>query len=349
MFTNALLMGAASTQAGGIATGQLWVLGGTNLYRYGNDSSISVSSPIQVSSDEDWISLTGMGADGVGGAMRSDGSIWFWGRDFYGASGSGAPRADKSSPVQIGSDTDWFQLQQGVDVTYALNNDGELYFCGNNNNGQGGQGNTDQTYSSLTQIGSLTDWKGNATQDDINDGFNTFRPGQYSVHIIKDDGTLWCWGLNHAGQLGDGTTTNRSSPVQIGTDTDWKWLSCRAYHVLAERTDGTIWGFGYGGDGRLGNGDVNNISSPVQIGAITDYKHWGAGYVNSSFIKADGTLWMCGKNNVGQLGIGTTGLVESSPVQVGSDTDWHRVLPGGYNSNGAVSYTHLTLPTSDLV
>ena len=156
------------------------------------------------------------------------------------------------------------------------------------------------------------------------------------MHIIKDDGTLWCWGLNHAGQLGDGTTTNRSSPVQIGTDTDWKWLSCRAYHVLAERTDGTIWGFGYGGDGRLGNGDVNNISSPVQIGAITDYKHWGAGYVNSSFIKADGTLWMCGKNNVGQLGIGTTGLVESSPVQVGSDTDWHRVLPGGYNSNGAI-------------
>ena len=335
VFQNNLLMGAASTQGGGTVSGQLWVLGGTNVYRYGNDSGTSVSSPIQVGSDEDWISLTGMGADGVGGAMRSDGTIWFWGRDFYGASGSGAPRSDKSSPVQIGSDEDWFQLQQGTDVTYALNNDGELYFTGLNDLGQGGQGNTTNV-SSLTQIGSLTDWKGDVTQTDINDGFNTFRPGSYSVHIIKEDGTLWGWGFNNVGQLGDGSTTNRSSPVQIGSDTDWKWLSCRTYHVLAERTDGTIWAWGSGGDGQLGNGDVNNISSPVQIGSITDYKHWGAGYVNSSFIKSDGTLWMCGKNNVGQLGIGSTGLAVSSPVQVGSDTDWHRVLPGGNNTNGAI-------------
>ena len=273
MFNNALLMGAASTQAGGIATGQLWVLGGTNLYRYGNDSSISVSSPIQVSSDEDWISLTGMGADGVGGAMRSDGSIWFWGRDFYGASGSGAPRADKSSPVQIGSDTDWFQLQQGVDVTYALNNDGELYFCGNNNNGQGGQGNTDQTYSSLTQIGSLTDWKaGNATQDDINDGFSTWSPMSYGVLIIKSDGTLWSWGRNNVGQLGVGDFTDYSSPVQIGSDTDWEWVSISTYHAVAQKTNGSLWVWGANGNGQLGLGtSTYRESSPAQLGSCLLY------------------------------------------------------------------------------
>jgi len=334
VFQNNLLMGAAST-TGGTTGGQLWTWGMGFSGRLADGTTTNKSSPVQVGSDEDWVSISTHGSNGIGGATRTDGTIWAWGRGRYGGLGQGSVE-NKSSPTQIGSDTDWFQIQQGNDTSYGLKTDGTLYFCGRNDKGQGAQGDSENVYSSMTQIGSLTDWKGSVTQDDINGGFNTMAIATNSAFFIKSDGTLWTWGNNATGQLGQGDETSRSSPVQIGSDTDWKWVSATSYHVFAERTDGSIWGWGYNKDGQLGlgtSGSLNNKSSPVQLGSITDYKHFGAGHLTTTLIKADGTLWLCGENSYGQLGLGDT-TDRSSPVQVGSDTDWHRCLPGEF-MNGA--------------
>ena len=78
--------------------------------------------------------------------------------------------------------------------------------------------------------------------------------GAYHTVALKTDGTLWAWGYNNYGGLGDGTTAHKSSPVQIGTATDWAQISAGDYHTVALKTDGTLWAWGYNNYGGLGDG-----------------------------------------------------------------------------------------------
>jgi alpha-tubulin suppressor-like RCC1 family protein len=92
------------------------------------------------------------------------------------------------------------------------------------------------------------------------------------VHAIKTDGTLWGWGRNDVGgAVGDNTIINRSSPVQIGSDTDWNKVSAGALASSAIKTDGTLWSWGRNNIGQAGNDSTIALSSPVQIGALTKW------------------------------------------------------------------------------
>jgi alpha-tubulin suppressor-like RCC1 family protein len=79
-----------------------------------------------------------------------------------------------------------------------------------------------------------------------------------------NDGSLWAWGWNTYGQLGDGTTTHRNAPVRVGSDNNWASIAAY-YHSLAIRTDGSLWGWGYNGFGQLGDGTKTDRSAPVRI------------------------------------------------------------------------------------
>ena len=87
---------------------------------------------------------------------------------------------------------------------------------------------------------------------------------------VKTDGTLWAWGST-TGQLGDGTTTDRSSPVQVGTATNWASVAAGNDHTVAVKTDGTLWAWGDNDSGQLGDGTTTNRSSPVQVGTATNW------------------------------------------------------------------------------
>ncbi|WP_208029780.1 RCC1 domain-containing protein [Rhabdothermincola sediminis] len=175
-----------------------------------------------------------------------------------------------------------------------------------------------------------------------------------TVTIRDDDtpptsGTLWAWGYNGDGQLGTGDTTDQTSPVQIGTGTDWASVTAGDSHTVAIRTDGTLWAWGRNGYGQLGTGDTTNRTSPVQIGTGTDWASVTAGYYHTVAVRTDGTLWAWGWNLFGQLGTGDT-TNRTSPVQIGTGTDWASVTAGyshtvairtdgtlwawGYNSDG---------------
>ena len=97
------------------------------------------------------------------------------------------------------------------------------------------------------------------------------------IKIFLND-TLWAWGLNSYGQLGDGTTTRRVSPTQIGTST-WKAVAGGYYHSLGILSDDTLWAWGRNNYGQLGDGTITNKSAPTQIGTST----WKAvaGYYHS--------------------------------------------------------------------
>lgn len=195
-----------------------------------------------------------------------------------------------------------------------------------------------------TGIGSLWAWGGNelggvgdsTTVDKIwpvligaNAQWRLVSAGANATHsvAVKADGTLWAWGGNSSGQLGDGTFLRKTSPVQIGTDTDWRLAGAGENHTVALKNNGTLWAWGWNGNGWLGDGTTSQRKRPLQIGTDTDWRSVaaGAGYV--ILLKTDGSLWAWGVNGHGQLGDGTTTL-RLTPVQIGTDNNWLAMSAG---------------------
>ena len=147
---------------------------------------------------------------------------------------------------------------------------------------------------------------------------------------IKTDGKLFAWGLNNVGQLGLGDVTLRSSPVQVGLLTNWLAVASGNYCCVAVKTDNTLWTWGENSAGQLGLGNTTNYSSPKQV-AGTDWLSPGATTTAGFCIKTNGTLWSWGSAG----GSGSGRAANSSPVQVGGDTDWSRVK-GSYAGQASV-------------
>lgn len=151
-----------------------------------------------------------------------------------------------------------------------------------------------------------------------------------AVLSIKTDGTLWGCGYNRWGQLGTNNTVTISSPIQIGTNTNWKQISCGYSTVMAIKTDGTLWGWGKNLRGQIGVLAGGAYSSPVQSTDLgTNWKQIAACSYTSMGIKTDGTLWGCGYNSSGQLGLGNTNSVYTSFIQVSGGSLWSQVAVGG--------------------
>jgi len=294
----------------------LWVWGSNSSGQLGLGNTTPYSSPKQVGSLITWSTI----ASGAYHMMAiKGGALWSWG---YGANGRlGIGNAtDYSSPKQIGAYTDWLTIAGGGEHSLAIKTDGTMWGWGNGTDGRVGNGTAFATNNSPVQIGALTTW-------------SKISGGAYHSMAIKTDGTLWTWGFNSQGQLGDGTITSRSSPVQIGALTNWSKVAGGSQHTLAIKTDGTLWAWGYNFLGALGLSNTTKYSSPVQVGSLTTWLEIAAGaYYNSFAIKTDGTLWSWGYNNEGQLGNGTTNN-ENSPIQVGALTTWSQIA-GGNGSGG---------------
>ena len=151
---------------------------------------------------------------------------------------------------------------------------------------------------------------------------------------------LFIWGQNATGQLGDNTTVLKSSPVQVGTDTDWSMVATGNRQISAIKQNGTLWAWGNNTAGEHGDNTDVVKSSPVQIGTGTTWSKIGAGKNTRYAIKTDGTLWTWGYNVAGQMGDSTL-ISKSSPVQIGALTNWSKVAGG--QSNGAAIKTDGTL------
>jgi alpha-tubulin suppressor-like RCC1 family protein len=269
-----------------------------------------------------WVIIRSSVGQGHMVALKNDGSIWSWGLNDRGQLGDNTT-TNRSSPVQVVTGGTWKKAVAAYNHTLAIKDDGTLWVWGSNQGGSLGDGTILHRSSPIQTLALGTDWK------QVGGGFT------HSA-AIKNDGSLWNWGNNISGQLGDGTATHRSSPVQtIAGGTDWKLVTCGDYFSAAIKNDGTTWAWGNNQYGQLGNGNINFYSSPVQnVAGGTDWKKIDAGHQYVAAIKHDNSLWMWGRNTWGMLGDGTI-LHKSSPIQtIVAGTNWKQVSAGYLHAAG---------------
>jgi alpha-tubulin suppressor-like RCC1 family protein len=307
--------------------GTLWSWG-ANSFQEGGDmgvgDTINRSSPVQIGTHTNWKTVTSKLA------LKTDGTLWSWGRNDLGQVGLG-DTVVRSSPVQIGTDTNWAEINN---IYFNLSNaaiktDGTLWVWGYNDGQMLGLTRDNAKFATIDSDLDYTY---------INRSFTMVSMGKIVSYAIGFDGTLWGWGSNANRAIGDGTTTNRSVPTQVGIDTNWsKVIAGKSiigpsdFHNFAIKTDGTLWGWGNNSVGQLGLLDIAFRSIPTQIGPDTNWSKVSAGTSFTIAIKTDGTLWSWGSNTNGTLGLRTAAIASSnrsSPVQIGTRSDWTQISSG---------------------
>ena len=296
-------------------TGQeLWAWGDNTYGLLGNNSITGTSIPAQtISGGTNWKQVsTGTLSTA---AIKTDGTLWTWGINIAGSLGNNdSLNRSKSSPIQtVSATTDWKQVSVGHTFTAAIKTDGTLWMWGFNDCGQLGDGTRVSKSSPVQTIAGGNNWK------QVSVGFA-------HTAAIKTDGTLWLWGCNPYGQLGDNTTTNKSSPVQtISAGTNWKQVSSGTSITGAIKTDGTLWIWG---QNSLIDG-TGSFSSPIQNSACaTNWKQIEIGNTHAAAIKMDGTLWTWGYNPFGQLGTNNTTTYNTPTQTIAGGNNWKQVSLG---------------------
>ena len=301
---------------------------GTTISGTGSSSPVTISG--LTTSSAYTVTVAAVNSFGAGPSSAASNSVTPVGQELYswGGNVSGGlglnDTVNRSSPVQVGALNTWETVAAMSRTSGAIKKDGTLWTWGLNGNGVLGQ-NTGYgvNRSSPVQVGALTTWyKLSAGSYDNNAGAHFL--------AVKTDGTMWSWGANGSGQLGQNDTDARSSPVQVGALTEWAEVAAGVFSSLAVKTNGTLWSWGKNEYGQLGLGSKNpgyDFSSPVQVGALTTWSKVAMSQLTCAAIKTDGTLWMWGFGYQGQLGMDLSGgpAARSSPVQVGALTNWAAV------------------------
>jgi alpha-tubulin suppressor-like RCC1 family protein len=227
----------AMTHRCGIQTdGSLWCWGSNSSFDIGDGTNIDRPNPVHIGSDS-WRDVAAAGGHTC--AIRADGTLWCWGTANDGELGTGTAMDFESSPVQVGTDTNWTSITAGDVYTCALRTDGTLWCWGINHQGVLGTGTGIDAYVP-TQVGAQT-WRTIAAQSIFTCG-------------IQSDATLWCWGAGTAGEIGDGTLDDQPTPVQIGAAHPWARLAVGSQHGCATDASGTTWCWGDNAQGQLGLG-----------------------------------------------------------------------------------------------
>lgn len=268
-FTDWILISAGFYHSGGIRTnGTAWTWGDNTYGQLGHNSTTFRSSPVSVVGGfTDWTMISTNGQ--ISAALRANGTAWGWGRNNRGQLGDNTT-VNKSSPVSVvGGFTDWIQISAGMSHVLAVRANGTAWGWGGNSSYFGGVlgDNTVADKSSpVSVVGGFTDWM-------------QVSCGAYHSTGVRANGTLWSWGANGFGRLGDNTTTARSSPVSVvGGFSDWVQVSAGRYHSIGLRSNGTAWGWGANGSGQLGDNTTVSKSSPVSVvGGFTDWVQVSSG------------------------------------------------------------------------
>jgi alpha-tubulin suppressor-like RCC1 family protein len=281
--------------------------------------------PDKVEGDADWTAITAGGAHGCG--LREDGSAWCWGDNDLGALGDGTVTAS-ATPVSAGAQT-WVAISAGADHTCAIDEDRSLWCWGGNIAGQLGIGSADdQPHTTPVPAGPAgAEWASISAG-----GIPGWDPGSHTCGI-RTNGTLWCWGLNGFGQLGDGTTTDSAIPMQVGTDADWQSVSTGGWFTFATKRDGSAWGFGAGDWGVFGDGlDASSLTPmPLALPNLRSWEELAVGLYNAALRHGNDDIDAWGHAGFGVLGAGPPWVPQITPPATAVGSGWE-VVDGDSNT-----------------
>ena len=304
----------------------------------GDGITAYAEQPVEIVGGGVWknVSLWGDFACGI----RSDDSLLCWGNNDEGELGNNGSAATQVAPVAVNGGGSWASLSMGYYHGCGIRPGGALYCWGLNTSRQIGDGTSDALKLVPTAVANGGVWS------QISAGW------QHSCGL-KNDQTLWCWGDNDNGQLGDGSVATRSVPTAISGAATWLQVSAGETHSCGVRTDNKLYCWGLNTDGQLGDGTTTPQQSPLLIDAASDWKQVSTGRRQSCGIKADDTLWCWGYNGFGGLGDNTI-TARSVPTQVFGGGAWKYISVGsihacaiktddtlwcwGYNGDGQAGY-----------
>ena len=333
----------------------------------GNGTTEDSHVPVRIGTDKDWVAVSAGDHHSV--AMKRDGSLWAWGYNHFGQLGIGTVE-DAHSPAEVNGGKDWLAFTAGDYHTIGLKQDGSVWTWGCNKRGQVGIGSEAVGHKPIrvsedkwmvvpvevqevvrvvedahvpVRVGTDNDW---AAVD----------AGGYYCVALKKDGSLWAWGDNRYGQMGQGTRNHELLPVRIGRDNDWAPVCAGVHHVLATKQDGAAWAWGLNEYQTIPVAvKVRDVRSPVPAELSKDWCMMSGGWRHTLALKRDGSLWAWGLNNYGQLGNGDTRDVgfrvlkgdahvgvygeqfrngSKAPVRVAGGEEWAEVCAQGHHSIG---------------
>jgi len=229
-------------------------------------------------------------------ALREDGTVWAWGNNRYGQLGNSNHTGSDHphpTPVQVAGLVNVTAIAAGYNYCLALMSDGTVWAWGDNRYGQLGTGSHFGSHNPRpipVQVQNLS-------------GVTAIAAGSTHALALKEDGTVWAWGENNCGQIGDHTRYNRFTPVQVLSKVTEVYANYQ--NSFAIKSDDTVLGWGRNNFGQLGDGTTTHRSTPVLIDRLSEVMAI-SGELHTLALKSNGTVWVWGRNNYGQLGIGNT-------------------------------------------
>lgn len=282
--------------------GSVWSWGANDHGQLGDGSTTMRATPLQVAG------LSGVTAIAAGFAhslaVKNDGTVWAWGSNSLGQLGNGdATATDSKEPVQVPG-LSGKGVAAGHDHSVLMALDNSVWTWGGNSNGQLGNGTTSNSLSPIlvSTVGSVA----------------AIAAGGYHTVVLRKELAnfrVWCWGKNSDGQLGDGTSSDRSAPVAASGLTEVTAVAAGLNHTVAVMNDGTVRAWGGNSSGQLGNGTTAGSAVPVAVSGLSSVLSVAAGNDDTVVMSLDNSLWSWGNNGSGQLGDGTT-TASALPVRV---------------------------------
>jgi alpha-tubulin suppressor-like RCC1 family protein len=286
------------------ADGTVWCWGYNDIGECGTPQVTAVATPVQVPG------IAGAVAIGAGCAVLANGTLWCWGDNSFGELGIGTQSSTPETARQVPGLADIVAVT-GFFSRCALRADGTVFCWGQNGNGEVGNGTTSAQQLTPVLVSGLSNAIAIAGDD---------------LHkcALRSDGTLWCWGANQFGELGDGTTIDRSAPVQVSGISNAVAVATTRLdpevsngNTCAILVDGTVRCWGSNNSYQLGNGTITSPQTrPIAVAGVSNAREIAVGYATVFVIEADGSLWGWGDNFLGVLGSGSTGNNQPTPLKL---------------------------------